>query len=608
MKVSITKLRIANFRGVKSGEIRLGPHTVFVGPNNSGKTTVIEALALLFGRDRLIRDLTEHDFFGGNPTASSRFTLIATLTGLESDDPNENTDWFRNDRAVPKWQDLETGAVHAQREKADWCLACEIGFCARFDGPSLEVETCRYFHDSDTLVDVFADPSLCQIVPSKLLKDIGFFLVPASRTWDRMISFSSELFRRVLTSGDGFPSQAVLLERDRLRSPQAPLEKDKNLTQTVTHLNEELAGFFVTHPELHLRVTSTDSDGVLDAVVAHYSHRGAGIALPARRQGSGLISLQSLFLLLQFGRRRAEEGKGFWMAVEEPELHIPPPLQRRLVQRLQSLSTRTFVSTHSPTVATLSNPESVVLLKNQNGVLSSASLQAGLVNAATVHGIRKLFQISRQDTIAALMHDVVLIPEGKTDFELLGLLLRAVDTHQSWSTIEHRSFGAHVGIIPTHDGSVVATYKHLRSLHPQVMCLVDGDSAGDAYIATLTAVAARPSRILRWPDKWTIEDVIGWIIEANADEVLKALAENDIKIENTSTLVSCLKSKDRTVGGLKQDTRAYEIIIWALGCSSGCVKRARDLLNAITSSLLGVEEPYFVATSSGQVHVRVFQP
>jgi predicted ATP-dependent endonuclease of OLD family len=56
----IAELRIVNFRGVREGTIRFKKHPILVGPNNCGKTTVVEALALLLGRDRLVRELTEH--------------------------------------------------------------------------------------------------------------------------------------------------------------------------------------------------------------------------------------------------------------------------------------------------------------------------------------------------------------------------------------------------------------------------------------------------------------------------------------------------------------------------------------------------------------------
>ena len=42
----IRKLRLENFRGVVEGEIELDRLTILVGPNNSGKTTILEALFL----------------------------------------------------------------------------------------------------------------------------------------------------------------------------------------------------------------------------------------------------------------------------------------------------------------------------------------------------------------------------------------------------------------------------------------------------------------------------------------------------------------------------------------------------------------------------------
>lgn len=80
--MEIANLKIENFRGVQNGLIRFAPHTVLVGANNCGKTTVIEALALLFGRDRMVRQLTEHDFHGSNPQPADRIRLTATVIGF----------------------------------------------------------------------------------------------------------------------------------------------------------------------------------------------------------------------------------------------------------------------------------------------------------------------------------------------------------------------------------------------------------------------------------------------------------------------------------------------------------------------------------------------
>ena len=42
----ITKLSIKNFRGIGEGELELAPLTILLGGNNSGKSTILEALFL----------------------------------------------------------------------------------------------------------------------------------------------------------------------------------------------------------------------------------------------------------------------------------------------------------------------------------------------------------------------------------------------------------------------------------------------------------------------------------------------------------------------------------------------------------------------------------
>ncbi len=42
----LTSLRVKNFKRLEDVEIELGKTVVFVGPNNSGKTTALQALAM----------------------------------------------------------------------------------------------------------------------------------------------------------------------------------------------------------------------------------------------------------------------------------------------------------------------------------------------------------------------------------------------------------------------------------------------------------------------------------------------------------------------------------------------------------------------------------
>jgi energy-coupling factor transporter ATP-binding protein EcfA2 len=75
----LTKLTIRNFKGLKDVEIELGQNVVFVGPNNSGKTTALQALALWYvGLQKWLDVPASHDLdysLGG--TSINRLGLLA---------------------------------------------------------------------------------------------------------------------------------------------------------------------------------------------------------------------------------------------------------------------------------------------------------------------------------------------------------------------------------------------------------------------------------------------------------------------------------------------------------------------------------------------------
>ncbi|MBB4402944.1 MULTISPECIES: ATP-dependent nuclease [Rhizobium/Agrobacterium group] len=196
--MKIVRLDITGFRGIRTGTLLFDDFTVLIGANNCGKTTIIEALALLFGRDRLVRSLTEHDCFGSDPQPVDRIKILATVSGFAPNNPDNHHDWFRPGRATEKWFDPASGDISPVQTAQATQLACQVAFCARFDRLTLEVDAIRYFYDAEEAEDPLADDSTAVPLPASLVKEIGLFLVPASRTWDRMMSFGSELFRRTV--------------------------------------------------------------------------------------------------------------------------------------------------------------------------------------------------------------------------------------------------------------------------------------------------------------------------------------------------------------------------------------------------------------------------
>lgn len=607
----IVRLKISGFRGLRSADITLGRHSVLVGPNNSGKTTVIEALALLFGRDRLVRRLTEHDFHGSEPDETARILCIATVTGFTPNDPHHHSSWFSPERGVEKWFDSSAKTLSAAANAQHTQLAVQIGFAARFDLEELEAETVRFFvDDEDTLGDPFAEDAHLRTIQTKLLQELGFFLVPASRTWDRWISFSSELFRRVVATRGGMPAQTVRAERQRLWTPPEGrrLENQEGLSEIVSLANDELRGLMASVPKLQLRLTATDSDSVLESVVPHFAH-GAGPTLPSQRQGTGLVSLQSLLLLMQFGKARAEKGQSFVLAVEEPELHIQPSQQKRLVNRLNALCDQTIVTTHSPIVAAMFPASDTFFIENYEGALNAKPLMDAVPAQPTNHQ-QHLLYAWRQKLVAALMHECVLIPEGVSDVAWLEGLQTALELHQGWQDIGDAAstLSTFVGVVPTIDAKIADTFALVSAVHTRPCILVDGDNSGRDYFDAVRASNPPPRCVVFWPQGWAMEHVVSWIAGADEAAMLAALGiVLGTQFADCPALAAHLLTQ-------KSYAPTHESAAVTLMANPACRTRAAQLLDALCKVLrnpANADTPLFAripADSTAVMGVFRFSP
>lgn len=586
--MKLLALSIHGFRGIQHADIQFGDHDVLVGPNGAGKSTIIDAISLVFARSRLVRDLTEHDFYGSCPTAKSRIRIIATLGGFKGNDPDWHDGWFREGRAVPKWWNATVGKAAPEPGKDAGTLCAQIAFSARFDLDELVVESLRYFHDDDAVEDPFQDDAI-QPVPLRLFDDIGYYVLPARRTWEAATSFASELFRRAVATVGGIPAQAVLDERDRLRQPSAPLEAESGLQPLVERINKQLAQLFPMAPQFQLRITATDSDSLLRALVPHYAGKN-GVALPVGRHGMGLLSLQTFILLLELGRERRRQGKPFLFAMEEPELHIPPGMQRRLVAQAVSIAEQTICTSHSPRLAAFFPATSVQVLDRRPTCLACTPLLACPLDATASNATRKLYHDDRPRVVEALMHHRVLIPEGRSEYEWFRLLTDVLETGDQVlveADASMPSFGTVVGVVPTHDSSVTETFRTLCRLRGGLVPLVDGDDAGNSKVQELRGMEDGPSFMLQWRDGWTIEDAIGWVLKGDENGVLDELRSRiDQDFASIEKLVSLFKVKSGR-GRLKTDYLAFEAVASVIGSYSRCRKRTIVLLEAVTRACLG---------------------
>lgn len=581
-------IRIEGFRGIQNAEMAFGEHAALVGPNGSGKSTILDALSLTFGRTQLVRELTEHDFFGSTPAEATRFRLVATVGGFSTEEPDDHHEWFRDGRGVPKWWNAKTRKAEPQPSADATTLCVQIGFAARFDHDDLAVDQLRYFHDDDDVLDPFDDDAV-NVFPNRLLSEIGFFVLPVRRTWEATVSFASELFRRAVSTFGGIPAQTLLKERDRLRMPSMPLEDEALLKPLVDRMNEQFRQLLAEAPQLKLRLTATDSESLLRGLVPHYAPEG-GIVLPASRHGTGILSLQTFVLLLEIGRERRKKNLPFILALEEPELHVPPGLQRKLVAQAVAIAQQTLCTSHAPRVAAFYPATSMLVIDGAGGHFKATPMLETALTPTATQVQRKLYLDDRGRIVDALMHHRVLIPEGRGDHEWLRLLSDVVETGEhafGAAPDDTTPFGAVVGIVPTHSSQVEATYEELRRLHRGVVPLVDGDTAGHTKLANLLKSEAPPATILVWRDNWEIEDAIAWILRADEAAVIQPLKDRlGWQIASVDDLLAKFKEKDGQ-GRAKTDYLAYEEISSVVRDTAPCRERARVLLNALTCAILG---------------------
>lgn len=123
----------------------------------------------------------------------------------------------------------------------------------------------------------------------------------------------------------------------------------------------------------------------------------------------------------------------------------------------------------------------------------------------------------------------------------LGLFVKCLELGQINGKEIGSSFAHEVGTIPTKDGRAKEVFEHLNDIHPSVVCLFDGDAEGDRHTAEVCGLRTPPRVVIRWPQGWAIENVVGWVVDA-APVVLQHphLSEAGIPI-TVSELVEALR-------------------------------------------------------------------
>lgn len=411
----ICKITIENFRGIKRCDILVPENAAFVGDNNAGKSTILEAIDLVLGPERLSRypAIDEHDFYAGeyinNDGDQVSIKVEIVIIGLS----DEQQRHFRDNI---EWWDLNCNSIveegpPSKIDREGIVSALRVGFQAFYDGEEDDFVARTYF------ASPVGDEGDFRMFGTRDKRRCGFLFLRTLRTGARALSLErGSLLDVILRLRELRPRmwEDVLGELRELQVANDPeLGIDDVLTSVATAVESIVPFSWGTDPHMKVsQLTRTDLRRVLTVFMGTGAKNSDCLeyAAPFNHQGTGTINVLVLSLLSLI----AELRQNVIFAMEEPEIAIPPYTQKRIVESVTSKSSQALFTSHSPYVLEEFDPSQVLVVKRDAGVLTTVS--AGYPPQVKHKAYRQEF---RQRFCEALLAPNVLIVEGRTEYDTI---------------------------------------------------------------------------------------------------------------------------------------------------------------------------------------------
>lgn len=418
----VRRLTMCNFRGVKEGRVDFPQHTLLVGGNNVGKSTVCEALELVLGPERLSRRpvIDEHDFYAGQYLEAAGKAIEVTITAILTDLSDEARNRFHLhlrpwDEAANEFAD-EAGSTVTS--KPVWSLP--ITFIGRYDRGEDDFEGNSFFEHP---VQMPATPEEAQGEPFTLLgagrttfgrehkRYCGFVFLRALRTGSRALSLQrGSLLDTILRLGSGGLTEMWQDTLNRLRALDPAIGEIPKLQQIRTEIQTRLSQFInladAEDPTAFFASELT-REHLREVVRLFVGAQPGSYLVPFNHLGTGSVNLL-VFALLTF-IADLKGTKNVIFAMEEPEIALPPHTQRRVTRFVLHEMGQSIVTSHSPYVIEQFEPNQIVLLDRTNaGVLAGRPVDVAAVKP-------KAFRTERRQFAEAILSRAVLVVEGATE-------------------------------------------------------------------------------------------------------------------------------------------------------------------------------------------------
>ena len=447
----VSRIAINHFRGIKAALLHLPKHAVLIGDNNTGKTTILEALDLTLGPDRLNRTppIDEHDFHLGQYVAKVAQEAEAAEDGEEAaaepepddaagvDDGGDDAPRIEIEVTIADLTEEQQGRFGDYLEFWDSTAdafyeapdpqgvdpahiieALRVTFHGWYDAEEDDFEGRTYFTRS------LLDGGTPVHFTKKDKQVCGFLYLRSLRTGTRALSLErGSLLDIILRLKEVRPQMwedtlATLSDFSVAADPKL------GITGVLESINTALKKYVPKEwgIEPHLKVSNLTRDHLRKVVTAFIATGEGDHAAPYYRQGTGTINMLVLAMLSQI----AADKQNVIFAMEEPETAIPPYAQKRIVHEIRQLASQALFTSHSPYVLEeFAIEETVVLGRGPDGVLARKPIS--LPDNVKLKRYRQEF---RSRFCEGLLSRRILIAEGATEASAFPVVCRRLSELQ----------------------------------------------------------------------------------------------------------------------------------------------------------------------------------
>ena len=414
--MKIQKLSISNFKSIKQLEIELPNICALVGPNNAGKTNILEAMRRVLLPDWGPRatHFSEDDVYFRDP---ERDIEISVTFGLP-------IDYAKLQKAQPvqistlcfSYNRYKKGENKGARKLDQSCLG--------LDGGKLMVQTAYPRPGKQPKFEPIVG------IPQEVRDRVPFIHIGTNRALkEQLPSGRFSLLRQIFEDIDRDlhdPENKVVVEKDDGTKVEVPrIQRFKELMVDAMALLKtgefkDIEAAIKKHAleQLGLDAESDDIDlfftpintmdfyKSLDLIV-----REGNFALSATQMGDGMQNAIVLAILRAFEETRRQ---GAIILIEEPEMFLHPQMQRSLYSTLRRIgqTNQVIYSTHSPHFVSIPEYKDVLLVRRDEGRASYVSRSDLDENSWRRERLRQAMDRERSELFFSRR---LLIVEGDTE-------------------------------------------------------------------------------------------------------------------------------------------------------------------------------------------------